>query len=573
MRVSAVLLVSGLIWAQAQQPEVVSHEAPATFSSRVNLVSVPVVIRDDKGRAVGGLRQEDFQLFDKGRPQVISKFTVETTTATTTIIGAPPRQLEAEAAVPVPPPAKPELPERYVAYFFDDIHLNPGDLLQMRRAANRHLDRGFDSKTRAGVFTTSGRFTQDFTSDIEKLHAALDRIQPWTTLRDAGPGCPPASVMSYYVADTLIEKENSLGPGRVDLNSTLAREVYNITDDCLHHPKEPELVISTMWLTGSLALRYGEQETTTAFFTLGDLIRSMSVLLGSRTVVLSSPGFIVGNDQRLMENDIFEKAIRANVIINALDARGLYTPAGMQAEFGGVETNQTILQAKSTEALEAGNVLSEFAAATGGTLFHNDNGLQEGLQQLTERPEYVYVLGFSPDNLKSDGSYHGLKVKLKESAKLTIEARRGYWAPNHGVTPAEQAKEDIEDAVFSREEFRDIPIRLHTEFFKQAETKAELTVETRVDLKNLPFKKTDDRNRDTVVVVTGLFDQNGRYVNGVERTMDLRLRDQTLESARNSGLAVKESFDIPPGRYIVRVVVRDSEGRSMAAQNEGVEIP
>jgi hypothetical protein len=116
-------------------------------------------------------------------------------------------------------------------------------------------------------------------------------------------------------------------------------------------------------------------------------------------------------------------------------------------------------------------------------------------------------------------------------------------------------------------------VKLHTEFFKQSEAKAELTVETRIDLKGLKFRRTDDRNRDTLTVVTGLFDQNGRYMKGTERTMEMQLRDQTLEAGKSSGLTVKESFDVPPGRYVVRVVVRDTEGRSMAAQNEGVEIP
>src|ERR1700689_5505019 len=63
--------------AASTTPEVVSHEEPVTFSSRVNLVSVPVVVRDREGRTMGNLRQEDFQLFDKGKLQVITKFSID----------------------------------------------------------------------------------------------------------------------------------------------------------------------------------------------------------------------------------------------------------------------------------------------------------------------------------------------------------------------------------------------------------------------------------------------------------------------------------------------------------------
>ena len=85
------------------------------------------------------------------------------------------------------------------------------------------------------------------------------------------------------------------------------------------------------------------------------------------------------------------------------------------------------MNADKDEANRAGDVLAEFADGTGGTV-HNDNDFEEGLKELAGRPEYVYVLGFSPDNLKFDGSYHGLKVKLNGGAKLDIEARHGYWA-------------------------------------------------------------------------------------------------------------------------------------------------
>ena len=568
--------------AASNQPEVVTHQAPATFNTRVNLVSVPVVVRDRDGRAVGSLRQEDFQLLDKGKAQQITKFSIETGESAVAEAAAAPRPAASPSPEPAAASAKPTLPGRFIAYFFDDVHMKPGDLLQARQAADRHLGKALDGNSRAGVFTTSGRTTQDFTSDTEKLRATIGRIQPWTQGPDREHDCP---YISYYVADVLMNQEHVLSPVNTDAQilaasatDPLLRAIIEEAETCickLTEPDCPPLLIAMVKKAAQLALQFGMNDAKTSLYTMRDLIRSMSVLPGSRTIVMVSPGFIMTAEHRIDENDVFDKAIRANVTMNTLDIRGLYTPTGLEASFAGHGTpsGAALTSAEGAEALLGTDLLSEFAAGTGGTFFHNSNALEDGLKQLASRPEYTYVLGFSPDNLKLDGSYHKLNVRLKNGANLTVEARRGYWAPNHSVDAAQQTREDLEDAVFSREEMLDIPVKLHTEFFKQNDAKAELSVETRVDLKGLKFKRTDDRNRDNLIVVTGLFDSNGRYVKGVERTMEMQLRDQTLESARNSGLLVKESFDLPPGRYVVRVVVRDSEGRSMAAQNEGVEIP
>ena len=562
------------------QAEIVSHEAPATFSSRINLVTVPVVVRDRDGHPVGSLHQEDFQLFDKGKAQVITKFSIETSGS------AAPKAPDAavhdavahdQNANPAEP-AKPILPSRYVAYLFDDVHSKVGDLLQGRQAANRQLEHSLDANSRVGIFTTSGRTTQDFTSDAEKLHAAINRIQPWERGLDNQTDCP---TISYYLADFLINQSQSLSPGLSDaqVQSFMATDrllaaVIQEAEACLQ-TTQLQQVQPQVRTAAQLALSVGKTETFTGLSVLQGLIRSMSSLPGSRSIVMVSPGFLLATEQRVFENDIFEKAIHANVTINTLDVRGVATIPGMDASQRGYQgaSAAVMMQAESDAASAAQDLLGELAAGTGGTFFHNDNAISEGLDELAARPAYVYVLGFSPDNLKFDGSYHGLKVTLKNGATLRVAARRGYWAPNHSISPAEEAKEEIQDAVFSREEMLDIPVKLHTEFFKQSEFKAELTVETRIDLKGLKFRKADDRNRDTLTVVTGLFDENGRYIKGTERTLDLQLRDQTMETARSSGLALKESFDVAPGRYVVRVVVRDTEGRSMAAQNQGVEIP
>jgi hypothetical protein len=218
-------------------------------------------------------------------------------------------------------------------------------------------------------------------------------------------------------------------------------------------------------------------------------------------------------------------------------------------------------------------VLGEIADGTGGTWFHDNNDLVEGFRRTVAAPEYYYLLGFSPENLKFDGSYHNLKVSLKKPAGLTLQARKGYYAPKHEVDAAQESKREIEEALFSRDEWRDIPVELHTQFFKSSDSSAKLSVLARIDVRQLRFRKADGRNSDILTVASGLFDRNGNYVSAIEKTVDMHLKDETLASRLNSGIIVKSGFDVAPGSYFVRVVVRDAEGQKMAALNGAVEIP
>src|SRR5665213_3948504 len=161
--------------------------------------------------------------------------------------------------------------------------------------------------------------------------------------------------------------------------------------------------------------------------------------------------------------------------------------------------------------------MAELAEATGGTFFQNNNDFAEGLKRIAAQPEYIYVLGFAPRNLKLDGSYHTLKVALKNSAGLQLQARRGYFVQRHAIDPVEQAKEDVREAFFSRDEIHDLPVEIHTQFFKTGDFNARLSILARADVKHLRFRKADGRNNDTLTLVGGVFDRNGNYVTGIQK--------------------------------------------------------
>src|ERR1019366_2914210 len=125
--------------------------------------------------------------------------------------------------------------------------------------------------------------------------------------------------------------------------------------------------------------------------------------------------------------------------------------------------------------------------------------------RLVSAPEYYYLLAFSPQNLRMDGSFHALKVTLKNLKDVNVGARTGYYAPRHTENAIETAKREIEEALFSREEMNDIPVELHTQFFKSGDDAARVSVIIKIDVKRLKYRKEEDRNCNELTVVSALF--------------------------------------------------------------------
>jgi VWFA-related protein len=563
-------------WPQAAQnpsPEISSQDTAATFQSRVNLVMVPVVVRDRAGRVIGDLRREDFQLFDKGKSQTITKFSVEKSG------GRAPQEKSAsgESAVSGETEAAPAIapPERYVAYVFDDLHIDIGDLMQVRKAAQKHLS-SLDATDRAAVFTTSGQGNLDFTEDRDQLQQAVAKIMPRPMNITRGTGCPD---IPYYQADLIVNKNDQQA-----LNAAV-QEV--MACDNLQQPQtgarggQSAGQNSTLTMAQSLAnsaamqiVNIGEHDALLTLGVLDDIVRRLAAKPGQRTMVLVSPGFITPDPIALERiTDVLNRATRANVIISGLDARGLYTTDGdaSQTSYNAYAT-RVKLQYDREAALANEDVLAELADGTGGTFFHNNNDLNEGFRRVAASPEVYYLLGFSPQNLKTDGSFHKLKVTVKSPAVAQVQARRGYFVPKHAESEADIAKDQIRDAIFSRDEMHDLPVDLHTQFFKTSEAAAKLTVLARVDVQHIQFAKVDGRNRNDLTLACALFDRNGNFVSGQQKVLEMRLRDETL-ARLHSGITVKTTFDAKPGGYFVRLVVRDANGQMMAAENGTVEIP
>ena len=541
--------------------EVTTRDTPSSLKVHVNVVLVRVVVRDLKGQAIDTLHKEDFRLLDRGKPQLISSFAVE----------RPGSHIEASRAtetapVMVEPGVKGAgaLPERFAALLFDDLNLAMEDALQSRIAATKFLD-ALQPTDRVGIFTTSGQRQLEFTADRAQLSEALLGIIPRPLLGTALHSCPD---ISGYEADLIVNKSDQTALEAATMDTLM----------CMFG-NDPNMIQPARAMAMSAAqteLRQAEASAEMAYRRMEDLIRRMTVLPGQRTVVLVSPGFITTFSTH-ESSDVIDRATRANIVVNAIDARGLYAfPPGGDISNPRAGSPMTAgmrdIQRIAEQSVQS-EVLAEIADGTGGLFFHNRNDLGEGMRQFAAAPEFSYLLGFSPQNLKLDGSYHMLKVTLAPKEKLSLQARRGYFAPKGESNPAETAKKEIEEAIFSQEEMRDLPVEVQTQFFKKGQEDASLAVLARVDLKGLKYRKADGRNQNNLTIAAAIFDQNGNFVTGGEKVVEMKLRDTTLERSGHNGITVKSNFDVKPGNYMVRLVVRDSEAEQMAAHSSAVRIP
>ena len=397
----------------AQQPnDAPIQDSPYTFKSNVDVVLVPVLVRDRQGRALGNLTKKDFQVFDNDKAQVISGFSMQTRARIEGGTGP------AQPAPVVPTPQPATVPERFIVFLFDDLHLSASDLAQAQKASTKMLAASLVETDLAAVVSMSGRTNSGLTADRARLQAAIMKLQPQNLYRMTGSECPN---IDYYHADLIENKHNS------NALEAAIEEVMSCSPGLEMRNLAQRLAESA----ATQALAVGEQDVQVTLASVKELVRRMANLPGQRTLILVSPGFLTLTSQSLTaESQIMDLAAESNVTISALDARGLYITEIDASERGGGSALASRLHSeyrRNSMSLSE-DVMAELAAGTGGTYFHNSNDLEGGFKRLTATPEYLYLLEFSIGDVKQNGRYHRLKVKVDQDDS-TVQARRGYFAP------------------------------------------------------------------------------------------------------------------------------------------------
>lgn len=389
-----------------------------------NLVLVRAVVRNSEGLPIQNLTKDDFRLFDGGKEQRIEQFEA---------VNVSPEPFTAASV-----PAEGRVDERgisaeaqrhtFLALYFDNLNTSEMEMAQARDAAESSLTK-LPASERVGIFTSEGVLT-DFSGDSKVLHDGLAKLHPSPRALKRIQECPD---LSDYQAQQIADSDS---PSTDAWKSAIDEAVHRCGmpvpgNSAENKGPSPELdfVLNSIRALARNIVAQAQLQARQNLTMLEELVNAMSHAPGQRTIVLVSTGFLSQSEQ-VQLNRIVDEALRNQVVISALDPKGLallmreanatrgYAPS---ASSGVVAAEHNLDFAREASATD---VLQELAEGTGGEFFHNNNDLGAGFNALAgERGSYI--LAFVPQQF--DGKFHRLDVKLVQPRGI-VRARRGYYA-------------------------------------------------------------------------------------------------------------------------------------------------
>lgn len=552
--------------------------APAALRAETDLVEVGVVVRKHDGHAISGLKRGDFIVTDQGSPRELTSFAVEAPGA---VHERP--QTAADGGGPASAPSAPITAQtRFIALYFEDFGTNSGDLKRAQLAGERFVKEGLDDSDQVAMFSTSGVFV-DYTRDKAKLIAAIDKLMSHPKFSENGlGGCPRISPFQAYQISVLLDP-TALEAAKLEA----AKCASNLPDDSSYTGRggKQAATPAVAEIRSQAEMTWAQVRVTSqaTLDAIGRAMRSLQTMTGRRLFLLVGSGFS-SETLELEQDQLISRALRAGIVISAVDAKGLYTQVpgrGPNEEIGmqGTLPVQTFSFETSTAgsaAFARNQVMSDLAQATGGLFFHNNNDLPYGFRQLGSIPEVSYMLGFHRSDTAADGKYHHLKVKLRESTPYVIQARPGYFAmplePPAQTKSSERAKA-LDREVSGVSTLADFAINVAFRLDSvQAPGMVAVKAQIHVAIEKLAFPIRDQRRVQQLKLVVALFDRDGNIAAAKEGTMDFAMADATYTRLSASGINAGLNLDVPPGKYRLRAVVQEASGGKMASSNLNIEV-
>lgn len=528
-------------------------------AASVVVVEVPVQVVDENGEPLRGLRPENFVITDGRKQQEIIDFEV---IDRGTVV-------EGTKAASVPPAGR-----RHFLLLFDLSFSDPSSILAARQAAKSVLDRMHPTDLVAvGTFTLlrGTELILRFTSDRKQAEVAIDTLgAPQVVDRSPDPlglmirGPEPSGGSQGFGGSGGEAAQNRAG-NQAAVEEFL-REMADVSERSNRTSQENRiqgLVRSMADLAG--LMRSVEGRKYVVYLSEGfdsrvltgeggeDTDRNSAIESGELWNVSTDEMFGSGRLQNSLET-MLEGFRRADCTIQAVDIGRLRGQSEGPSMAGGQEG------------------LLAMAKGTGGELYRNFTDLGAAMGQMLEKTSVTYVLAFQPEALAADGAYHPIKVRLQNAPRgARLVHRPGYFAPKEGVQASpEEQRLQLAGKLLSGEPGGVLGVSVLAVPFKNPGAKAAVPVLIEVDGRR--FAGMAATGNASAEIYAYALDETGGVRDYFFQTLDLDLGKVGARLVAG-GIKFYGRFDLDPGTYTVRVLVRNSTRNVTGIATAALEVP
>ena len=528
-----------------------ASQGPPIYRVPVNVVVVNATVTDKSGNPVTDLTANDFKVYEDGKPQNIQTFALES---------YGPAESE-EPKVPDTSPKRAPVERnatrpRMISLLIDDLTMaSATDFPLMIESVKSFVKRDMGPLDQVAVLSGSERVQIPFTNDkqqlLEALSAALEKLNYSTLYRST---CPKLTdLQAWRIAD-----------GMRSMQDLYYKDAINETIQCygLDSNNNPSAAATAETILRTAAMGQNQvstYQTRNLLYLFRQHLRALKHFEGTRMIVFFSDGFLSesGSAEAYQTQELVDMALRSGIVINTVNIRGVPIMADAR--------EQEDLDAQETP-------LSQMAYDTGGLFFHNQNNLYLGLQKVVRRQSYYYILTYGTPSQKADGAYHRIKLEVTRPG-LELSYRKGYYTPKEQLSYESRNKEEILAALNAPGNMSEIPMTLAYNYSQEEDSSYSVSFVTNVNIRGMQFLDEDARRKNLVSLYLVAFDENDKYVNGLEKSIDFRLQESSYTSLRDHGLTSRVELKLPIGNYKIKAVVREGLQGKMGSITKSVEIP
>jgi VWFA-related protein len=584
---TVVVVLAGTL--AAQQPAPPPKEPGLALRVTTRMVLVDAIVLDKEGRPVKGLKVDNFTLTEDGVRQRVAAFSERVSEARNPV---PPPTLPPHVTTNRPAVTQANTENGTVAVLLlDGLNTPPQDQIYVKQQMLKFLARQYDPSMKLAVIALTNQLTvlQNFTQDPLLLRGALDRYLAETpALARAGGQAEtpsarmPAPNVNLPAQATGGPTGSGPDPG---LPATLAAGGSNasIFEDIAYMMDRFQRESENFSRDTRVATTLGALE---------QIARFMSGQSGRKVLLWFSTGFpfsVVGDSPSAMEatrdyGDQIRKTINllndAHVATYTIDAGGLVPSSlgdpslsGRDSEGKvhlGIDANRA-LSAESFQRFSTHDAMETIARDTGGRYFGNTNDLNGAIQSALRESSSYYMLGYYPANKKWDGKFRDIKVQVDRPG-TQLRYRRGYFA----VNPAEWRKDNGESTLTTALTENPLPSTEVT-FMARAlppQPDSDAVVEFMVDPSSLSFQtEAGNLHYCTLRFEVQAFSIQGKLVKAQVQSAEASLPQPTYERVRKQELPMSVPIHLEPGKYILRLGVRDNLTGLFGTSELALEVP